>query len=186
MYVKTLFDCIIQNQADRIQKSVAFWRSARALRKQIVGMHLISELCLNSVVWYIFRKKKFLPLVFCTVSIFYYSPSFPFLSALALLTPATKPSACSATLISWEGCETSNKDGLFPMQLKLPNDILIFPEVYCEDNELTILKRTQTATESSFRDTQLDNFHFNQGEEASILYRRGYIRRLMTDVTNLS
>ena len=85
-----------------------------------------------------------------------------FYSALAVLWPSGSSAACSQTVTSLD-CSTKS-DGIYPLKLEVSAGKYLFPEVYCEDNQLTILKRTRAVTpKSSFRDKNELDFRYNQG-----------------------
>ena len=85
--------------------------------------------------------------------------------ALAILGTPGGPSACSATITSLaEGCQKKIEDGFYPMRIQTHNDKVLFPEIYCQDQEITILTRNKTK-ESSFRDKPEILFNYNQGRE---------------------
>ena len=78
---------------------------------------------------------------------------------MALLSK-TAPS-CSETLSLPSLCSrTSN--GVYVLKLQGEPGRFIFPEVYCEEDALTLLVRKKTDKPTTFRDREEIRFHYNQ------------------------
>ena len=81
---------------------------------------------------------------------------------MVLLSDSTAKSNCFGTLLSVDDC-IKYPDGFYPLQI-LTSGKKLFPQIFCEKKEITILKREATDPESSYRNMEEVLFNYNQGE----------------------
>jgi len=84
--------------------------------------------------------------------------------AMLVVADSVPTSGCPL-ILDGPDCSKVPRDGLYPMREGVRP---VFPEVYCEDRELTILARTTSvARESTYVDRQITHFKYNQVSEAA-------------------